>query len=111
MQNIVGKLDNKVYKSLPGLCIVNWGDNYPAVNQNGFSDRTLPLVKGKYVLKTTDGALPLPVNNVYGTKYDCAPMIFFRLLTRQNLSDKAKEQDPKASSVADYDYYRADLYG
>ena len=35
---------------------------------------------------------------------------FFSLLTGQNLSDKAKYLDPKASGVADYDY-RADLYG
>ena len=37
-------------------------------------------------------------------------MIFFSLLPRQNLSDKAKYLDPNASGVADYDY-RADLYG
>ena len=37
--------------------IVNWGDNYPAVNHNGLSDRNLPQVKVKCVLKTTDRVL------------------------------------------------------
>ena len=39
--------------------IVNWGDNYPAVNQNGLGDRNLPQVKVKCVLKTTDRVLLL----------------------------------------------------
>ena len=43
---------------------MNWGDNYPAVNQNGLSDRNLPQVKVKRVLKITDRAPPLPVNNL-----------------------------------------------
>ena len=49
------------------------------MNQNGLSDRILPLAKVKCVLKTTDHAPPLPVNNFYGSKHHCTPMIFFSL--------------------------------
>ena len=59
----------KFSKSLPGPRIVNWGDNYPAVNQNGLSDRNLPQVKVKCVLKTTDRVPPLPVDSFYGTEH------------------------------------------
>ena len=42
MQNIVGKLNNKVQYKFAEPLILNWEDNYPAVNQNGLSDRILP---------------------------------------------------------------------
>ena len=48
----------------------------PAVNGNGLSHQTVSLVKVKSVLKTTDCAQPLPVNNFYDTKHHCAPGIF-----------------------------------
>ena len=66
MQNIVCKLDNKlIICSLPGpRTNVQIRDNYPVVNRNDPSDhQTLPLVKVKCVLKTTERAPPLPVNN------------------------------------------------
>ena len=62
---------------------------FPAVNKNGLSDRTLPLVKGKSALKTTDRAPPLSVNNLRHKTSLCSND-FFSLLPRQNLSDKAK---------------------
>ena len=61
-----------------GPHIVNWGNNYLAVNIN---DLNLPQVKVKCVLKTTDCVLPLPVKSFYGTKHHCAPMIFFQRFT------------------------------
>ena len=78
MQNIVGKLDSKVQYKFARTRIVNGGDNYPAVNQNGLSDRNLPQVKVKRVLKTTDHVPPLPVNSFYGTEHHCAPLFFFQ---------------------------------
>ena len=74
-------------------------------------DRTLSLVKVKCVLKKRTKPRPSRSITYYGTKQHCAPMIFFfSLLPGQNLSEKAKQLDPKASGVTDYDY-RADLYG
>ena len=64
---------------------MNWGDNYPAVNQNGLNDPNLPQVKVKCVLKTTDRIPPLPINSFYSTEHHCAPLIFFSLLTRAPL--------------------------
>ena len=97
-------------KSLPGPHIVNWGDNYPAVIQNDLSDRTLPLVKVECVMKTTDRAPPLAVNNFYGTKHHCVPMMVFNMITPLKFNRQSQVTGPKASGVADYDY-RADLYG
>ena len=59
MQNIVGKLDSKVQLIFTRISYCELGDNYPAVNQNGLSDRNLPQVKVKCALKTTDRVPPL----------------------------------------------------
>ena len=62
MQNIVCKLDNKIPKKFArtSYCTLGGGGvNYPAVNQNDLSDRTLSLVKVECVMKTTDRASPL----------------------------------------------------
>ena len=64
IENIVGKIDNKL-KQIDKVMVcedhllINYltcklRDNYPAVNQNGLSDRTLPLVEVKCVgIETT----------------------------------------------------------
>ena len=74
---------------------LNWEDNYPTVNQNGLSDRILPLVKVKCVLKTTDRASPLRVNSLYGSKHHCTPMNFFSLLPAKIYQRRPSNWTPK----------------
>ena len=66
------------------------------MNQNDLSDRTLPLVKVECVLKTTDRAPNLPVNNFYGRKHHCFQMIFFKMISPLKFNRQGQVTEPQS---------------